>query len=257
MKKIIMAAALLAGTVLNAQVLKQDLLNGYATGDVLEKGVYTSKDDAPVEGAWYGAFTSKEESAALPAPVVTEGVSVPGYPEQGSAIALGFPGGEKGSRHTCYSLGDNKKKGVYYLSAIVRMDKVGNTGDSELFGLTPSRTGGAGKVRAMIVRDEANKKVMHWGVSLGKNTVMSDKAFAVGETVLVVLKVDYTTGSVSLFINPDLSVPESEALVSVSSDAENVLSKWPIRCLTLRNRNAYKGAIGGFRLTNSWDAIGK
>lgn len=257
MKKIIMAAALLAGTVLNAQVLKQNLLNGYAVGDTLEKGVYTSKEDEPIADTWYGAFTSKEESAALPAPVVTDGISVPGYPEQGPAIALGFAGGEKGSRHTCYSLGDNKKKGVYYLSAVVRMDKVGNTGDSELFGLTPSRTGGAGKVRAMIVRDEANKSVMHWGVSLGKNTVMCPKDFAVGETVLVVLKVDYTADKVSLFINPDLSVPESEALVSASSDAENVLSKWPIRCLTLRNRNAYKGAIGGFRLTNSWDAIAK
>lgn len=256
MKKMIMAAMLMASSVLNAQVVKQDLLNGYAEGDVLEKGAYTSKDDAPIEGVWMGAFTSKEESAALPSPTITAGVEYTGYPEKGVAIQLGFSNGEKGSRHSCYALGDNKKKGVYYLSAVVRMDKVGNTGDSELFGLTPSRTGGAGKVRAMIVRDEENKKVMHWGASLGKNVVMSPKAFAVGETVLVVLKVDYTNSRVSLFVNPDLSAAEPEALVSVNSDEENMLSKWPIRTLTLRNRNAYQGAVGSFRLTNSWEGVG-
>lgn len=246
------AATLMASMVLNAQVVKQNMLAGYAVGDMLEKGAYTDKEDAPQEGVWMGAFTSKEESAALPSPTITEGLTYPGYDEQGPAIALGFPNGEKGSRHSCCALGDNKKKGVYYLSALVHMDKVGNTGDSELFGLTPSRTGGAGKVRAMIVRDAENKKVMHWGVSLGKNTVMSDKAFAVGETVLVVLKVDYTTGNVSLFVNPDLSTAEPEALVTATSDEENVLSKWPIRTLSLRNRNAYEGAIGSFRLSNAW-----
>ena len=257
MKKMIMVAMLMASSVLNAQVIKQNLLNGYAEGDILEKGAYTSKEDAPQEGVWMGAFTSKEESAALPSPTITASVEYAGYPEKGAAIQLGFANGEKGSRHSCCALGENKKKGVYYLSAVVRMDKVGNTGDSELFGLTPARTGGAGKVRAMIVRDEEDKKVMRWGVSLGKKTVMSPQPFAVGETVLVVLKVDYTKNSVSLFVNPDLSAAEPEALVSVNSDEENMLSKWPIRTLTLRNRNAYKGAIGGFRLSNSWEAIGK
>jgi len=257
MKKMIIAATLMASAVLNAQVIKQNLLNGYAAGDVLEKGVYTDKEDAPKEGVWMGAYTSKEESAALPSPTITEGLQYAGYAEQGPAIQLGFNKGEKGSRHSCCALGDNKKKGVYYLSAVVRMDKVGNTGDSELFGLTPARTGGAGKVRAMIVRDEENKKVMHWGASLGKKVVMCPQAFAVGETVLVVLKADYSTSSVSLFINPDLGAAEPEAIVSISSDAENELTKWPIRTLTLRNRNAYEGAIGSFRLTNSWETIGK
>ena len=257
MKKMMIAATLMASMVLNAQVVKQNLLSGYAVGDVLEKGAYTDKEDAPKEGVWMGAFTSKEESAALPSPVITEGLTYAGYNEQGPAIQLGFANGEKGSRHSCCALGDNKKKGVYYLSAVVRMNKVGNTGDSELFGLTPARTGGAGKVRAMIVRDEENKKVMRWGASLGKKVVMCPQAYAVGETVLVVLKVDYSANSVSLFVNPNLGAAEPEALVSISSDAENELSKWPIRTLSLRNRNAYQGAIGSFRLTNSWEELGK
>ena len=67
---------------------------------------------------------------------------------------------------------------------------------------------------------------------------------------------NFAAGNVSLFVNPDLNSAEPAALCTALPDEENS-TKWPLRAISLRNRNAYTGAIGGIRLTQSWDALQK
>jgi len=258
MRKTIFAVALLLGGLVSAtaQVISSDLTKGYAVGDNLERQVYLDKKAPAFLHEWSGAFDSKGNE--LPSPVIVAPVLYPNYPEQGNAIRLGWDKGIKGSRFSCYTIAEDGKikKGVYYLAAVVNLDKVGNTTESELVGLTPNATGGGGKYRVMVRRDEEDKKTMYFGCSLGKVVAMAEQPFVAGQTYLVVLKVDFAAGNVSLFVNPDLNSAEPAALCTALPDEENS-TKWPLRAISLRNRNAYTGAIGGIRLTQSWDALKK
>lgn len=258
MKKTLIAAALLLGGLVSAsaQVISSGLTKGYALGDTLEHHVYLDKKAPAFPGEWSGAFDSKGNE--LPSPVILPPVLYPNYPEQGNAIRLGWDKGIKGSRFSCYTITEEgkMKKGVYYLAAVVNFDKVENTSESEIIGLTPNATGGGGKYRIMVRRDEDDKKSMYFGCSLGKVVAMAEQPYAVGQTCLVVLKVDFAAGNVSLFVNPDLSGAEPAALCTALPDEENS-TKWPLRAISLRNRNAYTGAIGGIRLTQSWGALKK
>lgn len=250
---------LMAGSVstgMQAQVILSDLTKGYAVGDVLEKNVYQDKKADALLNEWAGAFDSKGNE--LPSPVVVEPVLYPNYPEKGNAIRLGWDKGVKGSRFSCYPfVGNGKmKKGTYYLATVVRFDRLNNTSESEIIGLTPNVTGGAGKYRIVVRRDEEDKKTMYLGCTLGKVTAMAERPCVVGQTYLVVLKVDFTAGNVSLFINPDLKDKEGTAAAVAMPDEENT-TKWPLRAVSLRNRNAYAGAVGGIRLTQSWEDLKK
>lgn len=46
---------------------------------------------------------------------------------------------------------------------------------------------------------------------------------------------------------------ESE-IVGLTPNATGT-TQWPLRAVSLRNRNAYAGAVGGIRLTQSWEDL--
>lgn len=251
-----MAFALLGGmvSVASAQVISSNLTEGYAVGDTLERQVYQDKKAHAVVGSWSGAFQSKPNE--LPSPVVVTPLLYPGYPERGNAIRLGWDKGIKGSRFSCYTVAEDGKlkKDVFYLSAVVHLDRLSSKDDSEIIGLSPNATGGAGKYRIMAHRDSVDSKTMYFSCSLGKVVASAEQPFVVGQSYLVVLRVDYTAGTVALFVNPDLTAGEPAPAAVAMPDEENS-TKWPIRSITLRNRNAYAGAVGGIRLTRSWASL--
>ena len=251
------AFALLMGSfvsIMSAQVVQSRLTDSYAVGDTLERQVYLDKKAPAVVGSWSGAFQSSPNE--LPSPIVVPPLLYPGYPEQGNAIRLGWDKGIKGSRFSCYTVTEDGKlkKDVFYLSAVVRLDRVSSKDYSEIVGLTPNATGGAGKYRIMVRRDSLDSKTMYLACSLGKVVAASEQPLVVGQTYLIVMLVDYNAGNVALFVNPDLADGEPAPAAVASPDEENS-TKWPIRAISLRNRNAYAGAVGGIRLTRSWAAL--
>ena len=82
----VLSVALMAGSFvsgLSAQVLKSNLTEGYAVGDVLERQVYEDKKAPAVLDSWSGAFHSSPNE--LPSPAIVAPLLYPGYPEQGNA----------------------------------------------------------------------------------------------------------------------------------------------------------------------------
>lgn len=253
----VLSVALMAGSLvsgLSAQVLKSNLTEGYAVGDVLERQVYEDKKAPAVLDSWSGAFHSSPNE--LPSPAIVAPLLYPGYPEQGNAIRLGWDKGIKGSRFSCFTVAEDGKlkKGVFYLSAVVRLDRISSKDASELIGLTPNATGGAGKYRIMARRDSVDSKTVYFSCSLGKVIATAEQPCVAGQTVLIVMRVDFGAANVSLFVNPDLSGEEPAPAAVAAADEENT-TKWPIRAISLRNRNAYAGAVGGIRLTRSWASL--
>ena len=256
MKKItIIALTLSVGLSMSAQPIRQNIMAGYNVSDVLEKYVYTEKNEAIHADTWCGAYVSSPIEYAA-SPVVGEPLTYPGYNEAGPSIILGssFNDQAKGRRVTAYSITDSNKElrgGQLYLSFLVNFDNVGTKSQSPLAGLSASATGAGGNRGTVYVRrDDSERDKYYFGVRLIEETVDCPEAFSTGETYLVVLKIDYVTSQASLFINPDLSGAEPQPAVT-SSQNEGEL-KHAIRSIIIRDYHNYDGRIGNFRLTRSW-----
>lgn len=259
MKKIFFAIAALFVTMsVEAQVIKNNLLAGYNVGDQLEKQEYLDKTSPVVIDSWSRGVMNNADIQSHSA-IVTDGLTYTGYNEGGLAIGLGssFDEGARGRRPAVYSLTEGKeyRKGMLYLSFLVKIDKTDAKNPSEVAALSSSVVGGGNRGTFFVARDEMDRNKLHFGVSLTKEITMAPATYEVGKTYLVVVKIDYATAKASLFVNPDLCGTEPEP-VAVADAGENGL-KHAIRSISVRDRNSYKGAIGSFRLTQSWEAIGE
>lgn len=255
MKKLLSIALVIAGVFsMNAQILHQGFLNGYKPGDTLERHVYTDKKEAGKLNTWAGAYTSKPNE--MPSPKVTDGLSYVGYNESGCAIDLGMPEGIKGGRFSTYTITEGKEysKGVLYLSCLMRIDKIKTKTPHDILGLSPSVVGANNRTSILVRRSVDSGKILHIGCSLQKDKGEIGKTFALGETYLVVLKLDYVNQCSSIWINPNLSAGETEPDLVVNNSAENPV-KAAIRGVSLRNRNGIEGCIGAIRLTRDWASI--
>lgn len=255
MKKIIVfvfaATVALAG---QAQVLKNNFLNGYKAGDKLEKSVYNDKKAPAVPDTWCGAFSANPGSSE--SPKVGEPLTYAGYNEQGASILFGgFPQGARGARVSTYTIASGREygKGTFYLSCLVNFSKLGARGAADFLGLSASPTGGVNRTNILVAPEGKNLRFL---VSLLKlKSQPSAQAYEMNKTHLLVLKVDFTGQKVSLFVDPKLGAEEpAEAACTVSGDEANAL-KHAIRAVSLRNRAGYAGQIGNFRWCNSWAGV--
>lgn len=258
MKKTIITVALAMGALFaaEAQIVKQNLLDGYKPGDMLEKNVYAEKETPVMLDTWCGGFTSKPIENAT-SPVIGEALVYEGYTEGGPSIVLGssFEGEVKGKRISVYSLTDGKehRAGTLYLSFLVDFERVGTKSMSQLVGFCSSFAGSGNRGTVYVKRDESVKKNFYWGVRLIEETVESPEVFTMDRTYLVVLKLDYTNQCASIFVDPDLSSAEPEPLVKAEAKEKEL--KHSIRGINIRDSHNYDGYIGNFRVAKTWEAL--
>lgn len=255
MKKIIFALGIaLFSLNASAQVIFNGLLNGYSVGNQLEKGVYKTREDAPVANTWMGVFTSKPN--AFPSPVTGKELNYKGYPEAGVSISVGSPAeGARGKRYSIYTLTEGKElsRGVFYLSCLMDFSKIGagDMYDLVILSAKPSQVSG----RSTISICRAPENQFYFGTSLAKLRVKNPKAFALNTTHLVILKLDYKKQTVSMFVDPDLSAGEpADADCIVTADGENGL-RHAIRSIAFRNSSNYTGSVGNFRFSKNWNGV--
>lgn len=238
-----------------AQVLKNNFLNGYKAGDKLEKSVYNDKKAPIVQDAWNGAFSAN--SGQTESPKVGAELTYPGYAEKGPSIVIGgFPEGKRGARFSVYSMtaGREYGEGTLYLSCLVNFSKLGGRGVADFLGLSASYVGGGNRSNVFVSPDGSDK--IRFTTSLLKlRSEPSREAYDLNKTHLLVLKLDFDGQKVSLFVDPKLDAQEpAEAACSVAGDTENAL-KHAIRSVSFRNRAGYAGQIGNFRWSNSWAGV--
>lgn len=247
----ILTAFALAG---HAQILNNNLLQGYKEGDKLEKSVYNAKSDPIAQNTWCGAFSSNPNTN--PSPTIGKELTYDGYPEKGPSITLGgYPAGTKGARFSVYSLTDGKQygRGTLYLSCLVNFSKLGASGMADFLGVSPNYMGGGNRANIYVAREGSDR--IRFGTSLLKIKAETTQAYDYDQTHLLVLKLDYSNQKVSLFVDPDLGAEEpAEASCVAEGDADNVL-KHAIRSISFRNRSGYIGNIGNFRWCKSWEGV--
>lgn len=258
MKKTVFAIAMMlsAAVATEAQIIKSNLLEGYKPGDVLEKSVYETKETPAAVGTWCGAYTSKPVEGAL-SPVVGEPMVYEGYPEKGPSIVLGsgFEGDVKGRRISVYTLtgGKELKGGVMYLSFLVDFNRIGTKNMSQFVGFCSSYNGGGNRGTVYVKRDAENRNTFYWGVRLAEETIECAEPYQMDKPYLVVVKIDYTDQSASLFVDPDLSAAEPQPLVKAKAVEKEF--KHNIRGINLRDSHQYEGNLGNFRITKSWESL--
>lgn len=244
---------------MNAQIVRQNLLDGYVSADMLEKNIYTAKDTPIAQYIWSAGYTSKPIEGAV-SPVVAEGLTFEGYNEGGQSILLGssFNGEVKGRRMSVYSLTDSSKElkqGLLYMSFLVNFDKIGTKSMSDLIGFCSSYVGGGHRGTVCVKRDDQIKNKYYFGVKLIDEVVGCSTAFEMGKTYLVVLKIDYTKSLASLHVNPDLSATEPQPLVEVNAGDSTL--KHAIRSIMIRDYYGYEGRIGNIRIARNWESLGE
>lgn len=237
-----------------AQILKNNFLNGYKAGDKLEKSVYNDKKAPIVQDSWCGAFSPN--SGKTESPKVGAELTYHGYNEKGTSIVIGgFPEGTRGARFSVYSMTSGREygKGTLYLSFLVNFSKLGSRGTADFLGVSPTYVGGGNRAN-IFVTPEGDK--LRFSASLIKlRSEPSKEAYELDKTHLLVLKLDFTSQKVSLFVDPELDTEEpTKAACTIMGDAENAL-KHAIRSVSFRNRAGYVGQIGNFRWCDSWAGV--
>lgn len=258
MKKTLFTIAFVAvAGMAQAQVSVTNVMDGYKNGDKLEKNVYSEENRTYSGKTWNGAFY-KEKPNPNPSPVVGEALSYKGYPEAGPSIKLGgFPSKDKGSRVSAYSIKEKsgKGKGTLYLSFLADFKKLGLPGMADLVGLHHHYMGsGMARVGFYVGRGKEDATKMRFGVSFLKLKGESPKLYEYNKTHLVVIKLDYSAQTVSLFVDPKLGGDEPQPDATVSGTEGSKITQG-IGSIVLRNRSNYEGNIGNFRLSTAWTGI--
>ena len=258
MRKTLFTMALCAmAMVAQAQVTVTNVMNGYKSGDKLEKNVYSDENRTFLGKTWSGAYY-KDKLNPNPSPVVGDGLTYGGYPEKGPAIKFGgFPTKDKGSRVSVYSLKEKggKGKGTIYFSFLVNFKKLGLPGMADLVGLHHHYLGSdLARANFYVGKVKDNAKKIRFGVSMLKLKAESAKQYDYNTTHLVVIKVDYAAQTVSMFVNPKLGGDEPEADATVNGTDGTKLTQG-ISSIVLRNRSNYEGSIGSFRMFGTWADI--
>ena len=257
MKKIAFTLTLFASALFaQAQIINNDLMDGYKSGDKLEKDSYSEENRTFKANTWYGAFY-KDKPNPNPSPVVGDALSYEGYSENGPSIKFGgFPTKDKGSRVSVYSLAEKKKgKGTVYLSFLVNFSKLGLPGMADVLGMHHSYFGnGMARVGFYVGKAKDNGTKMRFGISMLKLKGESEELYDYNKTHLIVIKLDYASQQTSLFIDPKLGGEEPQADATVSGTDGTKVTQG-ICGIVLRNRSNYEGNIGNFRLSSSWAGI--
>lgn len=238
----------------NAQVLKNNLLNGYKQGEKLERAVYNKGDDPIKMDTWCEAFPPNTDES-IGSPIIGQPLSYTGYAEKGLSITIGdFPAGVKGSRFSVCSISDKNDfcRGTLYLSFLANFTNVASSRLGDFVSLSPGHTGG--NFRARVYVGKIDNENIRFGTNLLRVNAESFKSHELNKTHLLVLKLDYKKNEVSLFVDPVLTAEEPQPDVVAKGDDDNKL-KGAIRSIAFRNRDDCTGNVGNFRFSSNWAGV--
>lgn len=251
MKKVLLALALVASASLsNAQVLRNNFLNGCNEGEPIEKAAYTAKKAPINKDVWSAAFSEKEPYIGE-SPVAGKELSYKGYNEKGLSITMGgLPEGAN-FRPSIYGLesGRTYSTGTYYLSFLVNFSKFKSKGNIDFISTITNHA--VGVSRGFIFASNQGNK-LKFGVGIHKQRAVTTTTYDLNATHLIVLKIDFDKGQASLFVDPELK--DKEPAANAVATEEGAL-KAGIKGIMFKNRNNYAGNIGNFRFTDSWAGV--
>ena len=251
MKKVLLTLALVATASLsNAQVLRNNFLNGCKEGEPIEKAAYAAKKAPLNKDVWSAAFSEKEPYVGE-SPVAGKELSYKGYYEKGLSITLGGLPEEATFRPSIYGLESGRaySTGTYYLSFLVNFSKFKAKGYTDF--ISTSANHATGTSRGFVFASNQGNK-LKFGVGIQKQRGSATKTYDLNTTHLIVLKIDFAKNQASLFIDSELK--DQEPTPDAVATEEGVL-KAGIKGIMLKNRNNYAGNIGNFRFTDSWAGI--
>ncbi|MDC7137294.1 MULTISPECIES: hypothetical protein [Bacteroides] len=251
MKKVLLTLALVATASLsNAQVLRNNFLNGCKEGEPIEKAAYTAKKAPLNKDVWSAVFNEKAPYIGE-SPVAGKELSYKGYNEKGLSIIWGGLPEDATFRPSIYGLESGRaySTGTYYVSFLVNFSKFKAKGNMDF--ISTSTNHAAGTSRGFVFASNQGSK-LKFGVGIHKQRASSPKTYDLNATHLIVLKIDFAQNQASLFVDPELK--DKEPTPDAVATEEGAL-KAGIKGIMLKNRNNYAGNIGNFRFTDSWAGI--
>lgn len=244
----------------NAQLIKNDFMDGIAIGEIIEKGMYDRKNSSIKINQWnLSAFYDKIDGYS---PEAVAALYYPGYIEskKSNAVKLKFLREGNGSCHTGYSLTNKSEynSGAYYLAFMINVapNTIGGDRIGGFLMFNGTHTSDYKKIVCSLKK--ADDRHFFFGLA-DKDLVQasfSPKFYEFEKTYLVVMKYDFTTKKASLYINPSIVEKEPQADITITVD-DQLLQRNGIRAITLRQRSSYDCTLGGLRFASSWkSAVG-
>ncbi|WP_163319680.1 fibronectin type III domain-containing protein [Dysgonomonas sp. 520] len=261
MKKILLTGLtlFLGMTAVNAQLIKNDFLDGYSIGDNLEKGEYTSttndQETNPVMIQWNltgkSNSSGKNDNRAGNSPLITDILSYPGYIEtdQLSFELLKLNSGE--GRTTGYSLtSDNTyKDATYYVSFLVNFSNAGASTPTDFLALEGNYYLNTQRAKICIIKSGGGFKFAL--LESNGTAAESTDVYQLNTTYLLVLKYEFN-GKVQLFVEPAINTTEPTSTPLEYTISSGVNS---IRGITVRQRSNFAAKIGGLRFAQTWNDV--
>ena len=268
MKKIVLTMAMCASVMFaSAQLIKNDFLAGYSSGQSLEKGAYAGTDQPTTEikvNQWNlsGKTGANDQSTDSSSPEVVASLTYDGYVDSDKDVAIDLLKLPTGGRTSVYSMAndDTYGAGTYYLAFMFNVTVASPTTGHEFLALDGNFTGNAQRARFGVkgIAETENYQIGISGSASAPSTFSGE--FAYGTTYLAVMKVVLVgdgTGTATLYLNPSLTGAESAATAFATVAIEGTALK-SIRGLALRQRSTLAAQLGGFRLASSWElALGQ
>lgn len=256
MKNLLFATALLCAMSLSgaAQISMRQFMKDSNPGETFLKGKYASRGDEPVLGCWMGAVNTNP-SRGEKLPLAAEPISWAGYGERDNSIALGssFPSGVHGQNPLCYGFQRSISTGDLYLSFIVDLQVIRNRKYWTAVGFSNQTWGAQHWCCAVFYPVGTDGDTYNIGIRLHGGLMVVDRIFKTGGKHLIVLKYNFDSNKLAIFIDPDLSKPEplpDEKVYASIDSKENV-----VRGLYFRDVSDNVGRIGGFRVARVWEDI--
>lgn len=245
---------LVLGLPSQAQISMRQFFRNTVVGEPLEKGKYQTREDIPVLDCWMGAINGTVVKGDQ-SPVVGKPLTWTGYGERDNSIVLGssFKSGVHGQHPLCYGFQRNITTGNLYLSFITDFETVRNRKYWTAVGFADQVWGVRHWCCAVFYPAANDGLSYNIGIRLLGGHMVVDRIFKTGQKHLIVLKYNFETCVLSIFIDPDLSKPEplpDEKVHSPLGSQSNVISG-----LYIRDVSDNSGRIGSFRVARVWEDI--
>lgn len=261
MKKTIYTFAMImllnAMSLINAQLIKNDFMDGLQINDPVEKGVYLTGDESIMKNQW-NLFDQELISGWPPAPgnspLTVSPLTYSGYIDSGKGNAMKLEKITGGGRRTVYSLddGDSYKLASYYITFLINVDKNTTSDRIGVLGFSGSPSGGF--IRGVLtVTNFMPGTSYKLGISdINGGGSLLPTVCKYGETYLVVLKYDLNEQVISCFINPSIAVTEPTPTGQITKrDSFSALNY--IRGIAIFQREDFSATLGSFRFAESWE----
>lgn len=236
--------------LVNGQLIKNDFLDGFAEGDLIETG------DLTTLGEW--AVSSRTTEQYGSSPVAAAPLSYDGYIESGKGVSMNYSpieytdNGVTEVRVSHYGITSDKiyvpsEDTPFYLAFMMNLSEI-KSGSRFIIIQRATSTGDG--LRVMVRPNNAET----YKIGLeepGQPAVYADEPLLnKNETYLIVVKMDGVSSS--LFVNPALGEAEPATPTIKFSNRTDAIQLSSIQSIAAYQSERYDAQIGGIRFTDTW-----